>query len=68
MRKANDGLWIKPVLEDDLLKWECVVLGPALSPYAFGFFTVSFGQEQSANLRNKSEYYNFYDDYLLVCL
>lgn len=25
--------------EDDLLKWESLVIGPALSPYAFGFFT-----------------------------
>jgi len=27
------------VSEDDLLKWESLVIGPALSPYAFGFFT-----------------------------
>ena len=33
------GIWSRPVNEDDLLKWESLVIGPALSPYAFGFFT-----------------------------
>ena len=33
------GIWSRPVSEDDLLKWESLVIGPALSPYAFGFFT-----------------------------
>ena len=33
------GIWSRPVDEDDLLKWESLVIGPALSPYAFGFFT-----------------------------
>jgi ubiquitin-protein ligase len=40
IRKQNDGIWSKPILEDDLMKWESLVLGPALSPYAYGFFTV----------------------------
>jgi len=33
------GIWSRPVSEDDLLKWESLAIGPALSPYAFGFFT-----------------------------
>ena len=33
------GVWSRPVSEEDLLKWESLVIGPALSPYAFGFFT-----------------------------
>jgi hypothetical protein len=40
MKKPNDGIWCRPIIEDDLLKWEALVLGPALSPYAYGFFTV----------------------------
>mmetsp|Transcript_47887 Transcript_47887/g.40513 ORF Transcript_47887/g.40513 Transcript_47887/m.40513 type:complete len:448 (-) Transcript_47887:269-1612(-) len=39
MKKQNDGIWSRPVSEDDLLKWESLAIGPALSPYAFGFFT-----------------------------
>ena len=33
------GIWSRPVSEEDLLKWESLVIGPALSPYAYGFFT-----------------------------
>lgn len=36
---TRPGIWSRPVCEDDLLKWESLVIGPALSPYAFGFFT-----------------------------
>mmetsp|Transcript_39706 Transcript_39706/g.61974 ORF Transcript_39706/g.61974 Transcript_39706/m.61974 type:complete len:446 (-) Transcript_39706:49-1386(-) len=39
LKKRNDGIWARPVAEEDLLKWESLVLGPALSPYAFGFFS-----------------------------
>lgn len=39
MKKPNDGIWSRPVSEEDLLKWESLVIGPALSPYAYGFFT-----------------------------
>mmetsp|Transcript_2885 Transcript_2885/g.7105 ORF Transcript_2885/g.7105 Transcript_2885/m.7105 type:complete len:444 (-) Transcript_2885:1256-2587(-) len=51
MRKQNDGVWSRPVLEEDLLKWESLVLGPALSPYAFGFFSfrIQFPDEYPSN-------------------
>ncbi|EKX49446.1 hypothetical protein GUITHDRAFT_136110 [Guillardia theta CCMP2712] len=41
MKRKNDGIWLKPVSEEDLLTWQGLVLGPALSPYAFGFFSFS---------------------------
>mmetsp|Transcript_20550 Transcript_20550/g.51425 ORF Transcript_20550/g.51425 Transcript_20550/m.51425 type:complete len:447 (+) Transcript_20550:224-1564(+) len=46
-KKLNDGIWCRPVIENDLLKWDALVLGPALSPYAFGFFTfrITFSEE-----------------------
>ena len=37
----HEGIWLKPVSEEDLLTWQGLVLGPALSPYAFGFFSFS---------------------------
>mmetsp|Transcript_28068 Transcript_28068/g.74049 ORF Transcript_28068/g.74049 Transcript_28068/m.74049 type:complete len:197 (+) Transcript_28068:102-692(+) len=47
LKKPNDGIWSKPVCDDDLMNWESLVLGPALSPYAFGFFTfrIQFPEE-----------------------
>jgi len=51
MKKQNDGIWLRPVGGEDLFKWECLVLGPALSPYAFGFFTfrIQFPEDYPSN-------------------
>uniref|UniRef100_A0A6U4LDK1 UBC core domain-containing protein n=3 Tax=Hemiselmis andersenii TaxID=464988 RepID=A0A6U4LDK1_HEMAN len=46
-KKLNDGIWCRPVMENDLLRWDALVLGPALSPYSFGFFSfrMTFSEE-----------------------
>ena len=51
LKKQNDGIWSRPVGGEDLFKWECLVLGPALSPYAFGFFTfrIQFPEDYPSN-------------------
>jgi len=51
LKKSNDGIWSRPVDGEELLKWESLVLGPALSPYAFGFFafSIQFPEDYPSN-------------------